>query len=49
MLDKTIVSLFSHVKPGDTPWRMDGLRNFFLYRDLGMTGATGGRVIAQLV
>jgi mannose-6-phosphate isomerase-like protein (cupin superfamily) len=28
---------------------MDGLRNFFLYRDLGMTGATGGRVIAQLV
>jgi mannose-6-phosphate isomerase-like protein (cupin superfamily) len=49
MLDKTIVSLFSHVKPGDTPWRMDGLRDFFLYRDLGMMGATGGRVIAQLV
>ena len=49
MLDKTIVSLFSHVKPGDTPWRTDGLRDFFLYRDLGMMGATGGRVIAQLV
>jgi mannose-6-phosphate isomerase-like protein (cupin superfamily) len=28
---------------------MDGLRDFFLYRDLGMMGATGGRVIAQLV
>ena len=30
MLDKTIVSEFSHVKPGDTPWRSDGLRDFFL-------------------
>ena len=49
MLDKPIVSLFSHVKPGDTPWRSDGLRDFFLYRDLGMAAATGGRVIAQLV
>jgi mannose-6-phosphate isomerase-like protein (cupin superfamily) len=49
MLDTPVVSLFSHVKPGDTPWRSDGLRDFFLYRDLGMTGATGGRVIAQLV
>ena len=25
------------------------LRDFFLYRDLGIAGATGGRVIAQLV
>ncbi len=49
MLDKPVVSEFSHVKPGDTPWRSDGLRDFFLYRDLGMMGATGGRVIAQLV
>jgi quercetin dioxygenase-like cupin family protein len=49
MLDKPIVSEFSHVKPGDTPWRSDGLRDFFLYRDLGITGATGGRVIAQMV
>jgi quercetin dioxygenase-like cupin family protein len=49
MLDKPVVSLFSHVKPGDTPWRSDGLRDFFLYRDLGMAAATGGRVIAQLV
>ena len=31
---------FSHVKPGDTPWRSDGLRDFFLYRDLGVAAAT---------
>lgn len=49
MLDAPIVNLFSHVKPGDTPWRADGLRDFFLYRDLGMAAATGGRVIAHLV
>jgi len=48
MLDKTVVNKFSHVKPGDTPWRTDGLRSFFLYRDLGVADATGGRVIAQL-
>ncbi len=40
---------FSHVKPGDTEWRSDGLRDFFLYRDLGIEAATGGQVIAQLV
>ncbi len=40
---------FSHVKPGDTPWRPDGLRDFFLYRDLGIAGATHGKVIAHLV
>jgi quercetin dioxygenase-like cupin family protein len=40
---------FSHVKPGDTPWRSDGLRDFFLYRDLGIAEATSGRVIAHLV
>jgi quercetin dioxygenase-like cupin family protein len=49
MLEKPLVSEFSHVKPGETPWRSDGLRDFFLYRDLGVAGATGGRVIAQLV
>lgn len=49
MLDKAIVNLFSHVKPADTPWRADGLRSFFLYKDLGVDAATGGRVIAQLV
>lgn len=40
---------FSHVKPVDTPWRPDGLRDFFLYRDLGVAAATGGKVIAHLV
>ena len=52
MLDQpaaAAVNSFSHVKPGDTPYRGDGLRDFFLYRDLGIADATGGRVIAQLV
>ena len=48
MLDTT-KNQFSHVKPGDTAWRSDGLRDFFLYRDLGVEAATGGKVIAQLV
>jgi quercetin dioxygenase-like cupin family protein len=49
MLDQPLVNLFAHVKPGDTPWKGEGLRDFFLYRDLGVADATGGRVIAQLV
>ncbi len=40
---------FSHVCPGDTEWRSDGLRDFFLYKDLGVAAATNGRVIAHLV
>ena len=40
---------FSHVKRGDTSWRVDGLREFFLYKDLGIEKATNGKVIAQLV
>ncbi|MFN6995219.1 MAG: cupin domain-containing protein [Aquincola tertiaricarbonis] len=48
MLDTT-TTRFSHVKPGDTPWRGEGLRDFFLYRDLGVAEATQGQVIAQLV
>jgi len=48
MLDTTTTK-FSHVKEGQTPWRSDGLRDFFLYRDLGVEQATAGRVIAQLV
>ncbi|GAN79314.1 cupin domain-containing protein [Acidocella aminolytica] len=49
MLEPPFVNLFSHIKPEDTGWRTDGLRNFFFYRDLGVADATGGRVIAQLV
>jgi quercetin dioxygenase-like cupin family protein len=48
MLDST-GTLFSHVKPADTPFRGEGLRDFFLYRDLGIAEATRGQVIAQLV
>lgn len=40
---------FSHVKPADAAWRSDGLRDFFLYQDLGVAAATQGRVIAQRV
>ena len=42
MLDKTMTH-FSHVKPADTTWRPDGLRDFFLYKDLGVADATAGR------
>jgi hypothetical protein len=34
MLDRT-TTLFSHVKPTDTDYQSGGLRDFFLYRDLG--------------
>lgn len=40
---------FSHVKPADTEWRGDGLRDFFQYKDLGIRDATDGKVIAHLV
>ena len=41
MLDTTTTK-FSHVKPEDTGWRSDGLRDFFLYKDLGVADATAG-------
>ena len=40
---------FSHVRPGDTEYRATGLRDFFLYRDLGIADATNGKVVVQLV
>lgn len=40
---------FSHVKAADGEFIAGGLRDFFLYRDLGVAEATKGRVIAQLV
>jgi len=52
MLDKVReidATAFSHVTPADTVFRGDGLRDFFLYRDLGVAAATGGKVLAQLV
>ena len=48
MLHKTTMK-FSHVKPGDTDFKEEGLRDFFKYRDLGVAEATNGRVIAHLV
>ena len=41
------VSKFSHVKPTDTEFKGGGLRDFFLYRDLGIAAATGGQVICH--
>ena len=48
MLDRTTTQ-FSHVKPDDTAFVAGGLRDFFLYRDLGIAEATHGKVIAHLV
>lgn len=42
-------NLFSHVREGDTEFQSGGLRDFFLYRDLGIAAATGGKVVAHLV
>ena len=38
MLDRTVTK-FSHIKPDDTQFRIDGLRDFFIYRDLGVAEA----------
>jgi len=46
---EAIATAFSHIGEGDTAFRSDGLRDFFLYRDLGVAEATKGEVIAQLV
>ena len=48
MLDKTRMT-FSHVKAADTDFKGEGLRDFFVYRDLGIADATAGKVLAQLV
>ena len=48
MMSDTAINKFSHVKPGDTEFKGIGLRDFFMYRDLGIAAATGGKVIAQL-
>ena len=48
-MDFSPTTLFSHNKPADTEWTSDGLRDFFLYRDLGVADATHGKIIAHLV
>ena len=49
MKNNDLTNLFSHIKPSDTSFVSGGLRDFFIYRDLGIEQATGGRVVAQLV
>ena len=49
MNQHAVVSKFSHVKPADTEFKGGGLRDFFLYRDLGIADATSGQVICHLV
>jgi mannose-6-phosphate isomerase-like protein (cupin superfamily) len=41
-------TLFSHVKARETQFLPGGLRDFFLYKDLGVSKATKGRVIAHI-
>jgi quercetin dioxygenase-like cupin family protein len=48
-MSDTAPTTFSHVKPTDTAFESGGLRDFFLYRDLGIADATNGKVIAHLV
>ncbi|MBB5399397.1 MULTISPECIES: cupin domain-containing protein [Paraburkholderia] len=45
----TATTHFSHVHPGDTAFKSGGLRDFFVYRDLGIATATEGKVVAHLV
>jgi quercetin dioxygenase-like cupin family protein len=40
---------FSHIHPHDTEYHGQGLRDFFVYRDLGIADATDGKVVMQLV
>ncbi len=44
-----VATAFSHIAEGDTEYKGGGLRDFFLYRDLGVAAATNGQVVAQLV
>lgn len=48
MLDTTSTK-FSHIKARDNEWRSDGLRDFFLYQDMGIADATNGKVIVHRV
>nr|WP_316642052.1 cupin domain-containing protein [uncultured Roseateles sp.] len=48
-MSETADTLFSHVKPEQTGYVSGGLRDFFLYRDLGIAAATQGKVVAHLV
>jgi len=49
MVAPVLQTKFSHNKPDDTSFVSGGLRDFFVYRDLGVAEATNGKVIAHLV
>lgn len=40
---------FLHINEADKEWKSGGLRDFFMYKDLGVKEATEGKVIAHLV
>lgn len=46
---ETKASAFSVVHARDGAFKGQGLRNFFVYRDLGIKEATGGRVGAHVI
>jgi quercetin dioxygenase-like cupin family protein len=48
MLDTTSTK-FSHIREQDAAFEQGGLRDFFLYKDLGIKDATNGQVVAHLV
>jgi quercetin dioxygenase-like cupin family protein len=47
--DLALPTEFSHVNRDDGKFQGEGLRDFFEYLDLGITQATHGKVVAQLV
>jgi quercetin dioxygenase-like cupin family protein len=47
--DTKLPADFSHVNRADKHFQGAGLRDFFEYLDLGIAGATHGKVVAQLV
>jgi quercetin dioxygenase-like cupin family protein len=49
IIENALRTIFSHVRADDTEFQSGGLRDFFVYRDLGVAAATGGQVIAHLV
>jgi len=49
MNQHAVVNKFSHVKPGDTEFTGGGLRDFFLYRDLGIAEASHGLAQAHVI
>jgi len=44
----TFATDFSHVKGEETEFLPGGLRDFFVYKDLGVSNATHGKVIAHI-